>query len=475
MNRLIVAAAVSVALAACGSEGIDRANLTENGVALNDGAAPESTDINTTSNSVTEGEQDPEFTTIESDPAAPDNSVNFTGASGSADEGEASPTDTQDNSINLTGASGSADEGEASPANNTSDSSVVADDPPTQTPQVDASLSTSAPSGTTNVSTMSPIGSEAGPLCVQPQKDANNNWLTNERGNCPLVQFQPNLKFGDFILASNPWNFCASSFKDWKQCISVDGSSGAVKPRWDYDWGQENQVNGDVWLVKSYPEVIYGIKSPSEFSGSTLTETPNETGLPAKVSELPFYEISYAFSSQEFDTHSKPVNPGTVNERRVNGERNVAVEAFFHELGGDCDPNSLIRNGQSSNQRFEIMVWLDAGPERLPAAPRDYITTQTLDGIAYDIYTKSSDREYIAFVSTTPTTRGQLNWNTFVKWTSDNAHRVNELFGTESNPASDTVKLQDDWCMANILLGTEIWWGAGYFQLDDWTINRTVQ
>ena len=117
------------------------------------------------------------------------------------------------------------------------------------------------------------------------------------------------------------------------------------------------------------------------------------------------------------------------------------------------------------------MVWLDSGAERLPAAPSDFVTTQTLDGVEYDIYTKPSDPEYIAFVSKTPTSSGSINWTTFVEWTRANSHRVNEVFGQGFN----TVPLEDDWCMANILLGTEIWWGNGFFQADEWTITRTVR
>ena len=117
------------------------------------------------------------------------------------------------------------------------------------------------------------------------------------------------------------------------------------------------------------------------------------------------------------------------------------------------------------------MVWLDRGAERLPAAPRDYVTSAELDGKMYDIYTKPSDEEYIAFVAQNPTTSGEINWTTFIEWTRTYSHRVNEVFGR----GFDTVKLQDDWCMANILLGTEIWWGNGYFQADEWTIHRTVR
>ena len=447
MLKLITAAAALTILVACDSEGIDRAVIA--------GAEPDSgsvtpDDSQTPVTPVTGSDDDTTDTADDSD----DNAINSLGGSGPSDGGE--------NSTNPLGGSGSSDGGNSAAI---SDETDVQDDQPQET--VDASLSLTPPaSGTTFVSTMSPIRSDNGPLCITPMKDANGDVMFNENGNCPLVDFHGNLAFGDFLLSTNAWNFCASSFPDWEQCVSVNESAGAVAPRWDYDWGEENQVNGQVWLVKSYPEIIYGIKSPGEFSGSTLAETPAETGLPAKVADLPFFEIDYAFSSEEFPTRGKELNGQTIN-----GERNVAVEAFFHELSGECDVTSLIRNGTESNQRFEIMVWLDSGAERLPAAPSDFVTTQTLDGVEYDIYTKPSDPEYIAFVSKTPTSSGSINWTTFVEWTRANSHRVNEVFGQGFN----TVPLEDDWCMANILLGTEIWWGNGFFQADEWTITRTVR
>lgn len=455
-----------------GNTGADSDSSSENSVsAANGGAAGNSTSGDNTAGTNTgttaAGNGSADGSGDDSDGSDEDNSVNPLGGSGSSDGG---------NSINALGGSGSSDGGASNGtdnnggADNNSQPAATqpADDQPQQVAAVDASLNLEAPaSGTTFVSTMGPIRSDNGPLCIGPKKDENGNVLFNERGNCPLVDFHGNLAFGDFILSTNAWNFCASSFSDWEQCVSVNESSaGTVVPRWDYDWGEEFQVNGQVWLVKSYPEIIYGVKSPGEYSGSSLDQTAAETGLPAKVSDMPFFKIDYAFSSEEYPTRGKDFNG-----QRLNGERNIAVEAFFHELSGDCDATSLIRNGTTSNQRFEVMVWLDAGAERLPAAPNDYVTTQTLDGIEYDIYTKPTDPEYIAFVSKTPTASGSINWTTFVEWTRANSHQVNETFGRGFN----TVKLEDDWCMANILLGTEIWWGNGFFQADNWTISRTVR
>ncbi len=476
MQRIIPLSLLTLAISACDSEGIDRENLVttpQTVISVNgsngDSPVVSEDDANTGDDASNGTDNDAQGDT-DNTPTSNENDVNLFGGSGSSngptttenddnmtDGGGSSDTPvTTENDVNLFGGSGSSN----GPTVNDDDAGSDDNDGA----GIVGSFSTEAPtSGTTFVSTMSPIRSETGPLCLGPQTDALGNVIMNDN-NCPQLQYHGQLKFGDFMLSTNAWNFCASSLPDWEQCVSVSDAGGAVKPRWDYDWGNESDVNGAVWLVKSYPEIIYGIKSPGEYSGTSLTDAKVQTGLPAKVSDLPYYKIDYTFSSEEYPTRSKPFN-----DTVLNGERNVAIESFFHELDSECSPGSLIRNGTTSNQRYEIMVWLDSGAERLPAGPNDYVTTETLDGIEYEIYTKPSDVEYIAFVSQSPQTSGSINWTTFIEWTRANAHRVNELFGRGSN----TVRLRDDWCLANILLGTEIWWGNGYFQADEWTIHRT--
>lgn len=442
MTRLCtVFVMAALGVSACDSEGIDRpAGVAATSPAT--AATPEVTPQAVTDNTADDDSNNPPTTVTP---------VVVPPPAGSTDA-------TDSNEVNRLGGSGSSDGG-----NNTGEQPVNTD-LQNDADATDSSLSLEPPtSGTTFVSTMSPI-QYGGPECSFPNKDENDNLIFD--GNCPTVKRAGNIAFGDFLLSNNTWNDCASAFENWSQCISADDSSGTVKARWDYDWGNESDVRGAVWLVKSYPEVIYGVKSPGEYSANTLAETVVATGLPAKVSDLPFYKISYTASSEEYPSRSKVFNGQTIN-----GERNIAIEAFFHELQGECDVNSLVRNASNSNQRFEIMVWVDAGPERLPAAPNDYVTTTSIDGQEYDVYTKPSDREYIAFVAKESRSSAELNWNSFVEWTQEYSHRVNEVFGR----GADTVELQDDWCMANILLGTEIWWGNGYFQLDDYTIQRTVR
>ena len=58
--------------------------------------------------------------------------------------------------------------------------------------------------------------------------------------------------------------------------------------------------------------------------------------------------------------------------------------------------------------------------------------------------------------------------NDYIDWARENGHLVVERFGALSAPNA----IQDDWCMANILVGTEIFWGAGTMNMFDWTITQ---
>jgi len=115
------------------------------------------------------------------------------------------------------------------------------------------------------------------------------------------------------------------------------------------------------------------------------------------------------------------------------------------------------------------MVWLNSGAERLPSGSRDYVTTISLRGVSYDVFTKSNDERYVAFVATNPQTAGTVYWNDYVDWARENAHRVVSRFGANVN----SVPIQDSWCVANIIVGTEIFWGAGNFDLHEWTITQS--
>lgn len=298
--------------------------------------------------------------------------------------------------------------------------------------------------GTTLVSSTGPVRStgnsfyypDNGPQCVVPSNRFNG----------------PGLFFGDFMMINNAWNGDKSTW-DWSQCIALqENTDGSVVPSWDYDWGNEDDLPPGYfeWEVKSYPEIIYGIKSPQEISAPC-----EQTGLPVVYRDIPQIDISFSYRAEQTadrvgDRGDEANNPITV----FGGDHNVAIESFLHS---SCD----IKRGADSNREFELMVWLEHD-ERLPSgqAPSDTYTDSS--GRVFDVYVKgAADPGYIAYVAQNELRSGTLNWNEFLSHAKANSggYGINTI--------------QDDWCLANILMGTEIWWGKGGFDLDYYQITRS--
>ncbi len=267
---------------------------------------------------------------------------------------------------------------------------------------------------------------------------------------------------GDFILHTNTWAAWASQDYNWEQCIytNKNGAKAGVY----YDWGT-GRGSGD-YQVRSYPELIYGVKD--EYRASPKSAT----GLPVSINDLPGITIDYSMNWPEYGPPravNASANSRYPNGTIIEGERNVSIESFFYnpDENGQCS-EGIVRRSGGSNHTFEIMVWLNAGAERLPAGPSDYVTDITLDNALYKVYTKNSDRKYIAFVAQNPQQTGSLNWNTYIDWSVQNAHRVQSLYGAQTN----AVPMQSSWCMGNIIVGTEIFWGEGNLDFIDWTITQ---
>ncbi len=306
-------------------------------------------------------------------------------------------------------------------------------------------------SGGRITSTFAPVHSLPNDTCLTRQDTLNGD-------------FHGAIELGDFILSTNAWNASAAGDFDWEQCIYANQNGARVG--WNYRWGAGGGP-GD-FNVRSYPELIYGVKSQGEISAPKSV-----TGLPVRIDQMPDITIDYSLASSEYGpvrAVSASVTPRFPNGTLIQGERNVAVESFLHpsDSNGNCGENVVQRGSGSSNHTYEVMVWIDSGAERLPSGPGDFVTTVTLGGQQYDVYTKSSDRKYVAFVARNPQLTGTLNWTAFIDWARQHAHRVQEDFGARVN--SDQI--QDGWCLANVLVGTEIWWGDGDMNIYEWQINQ---
>ena len=107
------------------------------------------------------------------------------------------------------------------------------------------------------------------------------------------------------------------------------------------------------------------------------------------------------------------------------------------------------------------MVWFETGNERLPSGQPPVGTYTDSAGRIYDIYTKpNQDDGYIAYVARTPMRQASLNWNEFI----ENAKANHAQYGIKA--------FQDSWCLGNIIFGSEIWWGEGSLDLNNYSIQR---
>ena len=280
---------------------------------------------------------------------------------------------------------------------------------------------------------------------------SNGNPFFPDRGpQCvlPASQFSgPGLAYGDFLLSNNAWNGDKSTYP-WTQCIALTETNGRVNPSWTYDWGNEDDLlpGFQEWEVKSYPEIIFGYKSNSEISADCA-----DTGLPVTYSDMPQIDIDYSYRTTQTNNRIGDLGSTIV----TGGDRNIAMESFLHS---SCD----IRRGADSNRQFELMVWLDHGAERLPSGSPPVSTYTDSFGRNYDVYVKgAADPGYVAYVAQQEFTSGNLNWNEF-------------FADAQANAGSYGInRIDNNWCLANILFGTEIWWGEGSFAIDRYDITRS--
>ena len=282
---------------------------------------------------------------------------------------------------------------------------------------------------------------------MTPVKDNGANPFPNEgpqEVNINRVVAWPGLRFGDFLVTNNPWNASAGTYENWYQDISLISSGDNVQAVIDWDWGASADTHGSLFNTKSFPEVIYGTKSQAERSGDFAT-----TGLPVEHFDSPVWTIDYAYNTQGRRSSS---NSGGGTD----SEYNVAIESFYHD---SCD---IKRTGApTDNQVMEIMVWLKLDQNKPSGQSPHPDPFTTSDGRVYDVYAKSSNYNYIAYVAREEQTSGSVMYTEILNDAVDNAAKYG------------VYQVKDTDCLANILAGTEIWHGAGTFTLTDYQIHRT--
>jgi hypothetical protein len=253
----------------------------------------------------------------------------------------------------------------------------------------------------------------------------------------------PGLRYGDFLLKNNAWNLYNTQYTNWYQTITLEESNNAIVAKVDWDYGVQSDLNF-IYNVTSYPEIIYGTKSQYESSGDA-----EDIGLPVAVNQSPVWTVDYSFNYVE------RLSANNSFSTTSDSEFNVAIESFWHsscDIRRDSDP-------RRENRVFELMVWLKV-KQRKPSGQPPIKQLTTTDGRTFDVYTKPENPQYIAYVATEELTTGSINYSEFIQDAIDNASAYN------------IYQLKPSDCMANILMGPEIWHGAGTFYWNRLQINR---
>jgi len=233
----------------------------------------------------------------------------------------------------------------------------------------------------------------------------------------------PGLRYGDFLFKNNAWNLFNTTYRDWYQTITLEEVNNRVIAKVDWDYGVQSDLRW-IYAVTSYPELIYGVKSAYEVSANF-----EETGLPVQVNESPQWVIDYDFSYEE------RLSANNNFSSTPDSEYNVAIESFWHsscDIQRDDDP-------QRENRVFELMVWLKV-KQRKPSGQPPVARVSTSDGRSFDVYTKSDNRQYIAYVATQEFANGTIRYSELIDDAISNA----SAYGIYQIKQTD--------CMANILM-----------------------
>lgn len=237
-----------------------------------------------------------------------------------------------------------------------------------------------------------------------------------------------------------------------KQCIWLNDG---IPVGWSYNWPEitDRSSGTQRYAVKAFPEIIYGEKG--EFSDNPNKVSNADSGFPIKAVDViegnKLIDVKFAY--REY----------LVNEVG----RNVVIEAFFHDVGGDC---SAIRG---DNRALEIMIWTERPSDEFTLTENNFARGVSIGGYTWNVYSRKTPQDYIVFEATTPfsgrdivspttgtesSASGSYNWNEFVKYVFDNQQALDITFDAE-------------YCMAGLEFGTEIWFGEGQFRVDEYVVN----
>lgn len=165
----------------------------------------------------------------------------------------------------------------------------------------------------------------------------NKNGLIEKSGGWDQI------RYGEYVLENNIWNVQAAKSK-WSQTIFCDTLTGSMGWKWDFS-GESNNI--DSFILKAYPQIIFGKKPYEKYSTST-------SKLPIKL-PLAKFSIEYEYAA------------------KATGVYNTSTDITFTNSKNPVDSNVMAR----------LMIWVDC--QDMPFFPSQHFTETTIGGIHYKV------------------------------------------------------------------------------------------
>jgi hypothetical protein len=215
------------------------------------------------------------------------------------------------------------------------------------------------------------------------------------------------IQHGEYLIENNTWNVNAFH-RTWQQNIFCDTTTGYCGWNWDFSNEKDDSTN---YVVKTYPEIIYGRK-PYDGYQSTTQRLP--VGLTSTKSNL------------EYDYSAK-----------ATGIYNTSTDISFTD---SASPNP-------ANIRAKMMIWFDH--QNMPFFPSEVRKKAVIGGRQHEVYIDLDHMGpegkwvFIALLPIDLPLSGKLNLKEYFDY------------------ALSMHALKPEWYLSSIEIGSEIASGAG--------------
>jgi hypothetical protein len=215
------------------------------------------------------------------------------------------------------------------------------------------------------------------------------------------------IRHGEYLVENNTWNIQAIKSK-WTQTIFCDTLKGIMGWKWDFSGEKDNP---NFYIVKTFPEIIYGKKPYDNYQSTTFQ-------LPTELTSAQF-RLEYEYVAN------------------ASGGYNTSTDISFSDS----------RNPKSNNIRAKMMIWFDH--HNFPFFESERLKRAAIGGFQYKVFVDTSHTGpegkwvFIALMSDNFPSKGELN--------------LKEYFDYFLSQGA----LKPEWYLSSIEVGSEISSGKG--------------